>query len=90
VRDLPSVGKKKFLTEVADTLERLRSESEWRGHALLASLLEITRGEAEDELKTHAETLRLANNHVRGRKRGLDDDDGVIRMAAKLAKPQGA
>ena len=85
---LPPVGKEKFLTDVADALEKLRSESEWRGHALLASLIEITRGAAEDELKTHAEVTRLSRDNVLGRKRGFEDDDGVVRMAAKLAKPQ--
>ena len=38
---LPAVMEENFLGDAADTLERLRAESEWRGHGFLASLLSI-------------------------------------------------
>ena len=77
--DFPLVADEKFLSSTVDILERLRAESELRGHNLLASLLAITKGEAEDDLKTRARTLRLLARDQDHR------DDGVARMAQKLA-----
>ena len=76
--DFPSVVDEEFLTTVADILERLRSQSEMRGHPLLASLLAITKDEAVDDLRTRA------NEFEQG---GLlsEADEGVIRMAQRLA-----
>ena len=73
-----AVPEERFLRNVADLLERLQSESELRGHSLLASLLAITKGEAEDGLRTSAKALRILS-------RGQDHDDGVVKMAQKLA-----
>lgn len=83
--ELPAVADEFFLKKIAEALERFRSESEKRGHPLLASLLDIARGEAEDDLKTHEEAPRLSSEQVRVREHGLDDDEGVLRMAEKLA-----
>jgi hypothetical protein len=83
IAELPFVGDDHFLGKVVDILERLRSESERRGHPLLASLLEITRGEAEDDLKTYEETLRLESEPRMPKQ--MEDDEGVLRMAEKLA-----
>ena len=75
---MPSLVDEEFLTKVADILERLRAQSEMRGHPLLASLLAITKDEAEDDLRTRASELQNG---------GLlnDADDGVIKMAQRLA-----
>jgi hypothetical protein len=76
--DVPSLVDEDFLTKVADILERLRAQSEMRGHPLLASLLAITKDEAEDDLRTRIKEMQ---------KGGLlsDADDGVVRMAQRLA-----
>jgi hypothetical protein len=76
--DAPSLVDEEFLTKVADILERLRAQSEMRGHPLLASLLAITKDEAEDDLRTRIKELQNG---------GLlnDADDGVIKMAQRLA-----
>ena len=82
--DVPSVVDEEFLTKVADILERLRAQSEMRGHPLLASLLAITKDEAEDDLRTRVSELENG---------GLlnDADDGVIRMAQRFScgQPEG-
>jgi hypothetical protein len=52
---LPFVPDKHFPSKVVEVLERLRSESEKRGHPFLASLLDITMSEAE-ELACRAHT----------------------------------
>jgi hypothetical protein len=76
--DVPSLVDEEFLTKVADILERLRAQSEMRGHPLLASLLAITKDEAEDDLRTRVRELHNG---------GLlnDADDGVVKMAQRLA-----
>jgi hypothetical protein len=76
--DHPSVVDEEFLTAVADILERLRAQSEMRGHPLLASLLAIAKDEADDDLRTRVKELRNG---------GLLSaaDDSVIRMAQRLA-----
>jgi hypothetical protein len=84
----PAAGREKFLAEIADILDRLRTEAQWRGHPLLASLIEIARGEAEDELKSRSEMQRTPADPVRVREHGIEEDDGVLRMAEKLAKRQ--
>ena len=83
VVDLPSVADEIFLTKVVELLERLRSESERRGHPLLASLLEIAREEASDDLKTHVETLLFSPGPPKPPR--LDEDEGLRKMAEKLA-----
>jgi hypothetical protein len=81
---LPTTLDENFLGNVTEQLEQLRVQCEVRGHPLLASLLAIAKGEAEDGLKTHATV-----QHVRAQLRELDDgavsDDGVVQMAEKLA-----
>ena len=76
--DVPSAVDEEFLEKVAEILERLRAQSEMRGHPLLASLLAIAKGEAEDDLKTRIAELQYG---------GLlsEADDGVIRMAQRFA-----
>jgi hypothetical protein len=78
VAELPSVVEGEFLEKVAEILERLRAQSEMRGHPLLASLLAITKDEAEDDLRTRVTELENG---------GLPNeaDDGVLRMAQRLA-----
>ena len=76
--DVPSVVDEDFLTKVSDILERLRAQSEMRGHPLLASLLDITRQEAEDDLRTRVGEFQ--NGGFLG-----DADEGVIRMAQKFS-----
>ena len=75
---LQSVVDEAFLRNAVETLERLKTESELRGHELLASLLAITKGEAEDSLKTHAKDLRVLA-------RQEDPNDGAAKMARKFA-----
>ena len=76
--DVPWVVDDEFLTNVAEILERLRAQSEMRGHPLLASLLAITKDEALDDLRTRAREVENG---------GLlnDADDGVIRMAQRFS-----
>jgi hypothetical protein len=76
--EVPSVVDKEFLTTVADILERLRTQSEMRGHPLLASLLAITKDEAVDDLRTRVSEFDNG---------GLlsDVDDGVIKMAQRFS-----
>ena len=76
--DVPSAVDEEFLEKVADLLERLRAQSEMRGHPLLASLLAITRGEALDDLKTRVAELGHGGLLAAA-------DDSVIRMAQKFA-----
>lgn len=66
-----------FLRKVAELLEGIRTESELRGHTMLASLLEIAKGEAEDGLST-----REKDREVRTEK---SEDDGAAMMAQKFA-----
>ena len=50
-----------FLRVVLQSLERLRQASEDRGHGMLASMIELARTEAEDDLRTRAlEKARFA------------------------------
>ena len=49
--DVPSAVDEEFLTKVAEILERLKAQSEMRGHPLLASLLAITKDEAYDHFR---------------------------------------
>lgn len=76
--DAPSLVDEDFLTKVAEILERLRAQSEMRGHPLLASLLAITKDEAEDDLRTRSSEFDNG---------GLlsDADDGVIKMARRFS-----
>jgi hypothetical protein len=67
-----------FLQTVAETLERLQFQSEQRGHPLLASLLAITKGEVEDDLRTSTGEF--------GNGRPLSEaDTSTVRMAQRLA-----
>jgi hypothetical protein len=74
---LPPISDHTFLRNTAEVLERLRSESESRGHAMLASLLAITKGEAEDGLSTRAKAVEISAKY--------QDDDGAAMMAQRLA-----
>ncbi len=74
---LPPVSDQAFLKNTTDLLERLRAESEMRGHAMLASLLEITKGEAEDGLSTRATVDEFTEKR--------QEDDGAEEMAQKFA-----
>jgi hypothetical protein len=76
--DHPSLVDEEFLAKVADILERLRAQSEMRGHPLLASLLAITKEEAEDDLRTR--TSEFHNGGLLA-----EADDSVVRMAQRLA-----
>lgn len=75
---LPQAANDTFLTNAAEQLERLRTESEWRGYGLLASLISIAHGEAEDGLRTAAKEQLVLN-------RAAEPDDGAEEMAQKLA-----
>ncbi len=46
-----------FLRCVLQALERLRDASQNRGHPMLASMIDLAKAEAEDDLRTHALTL---------------------------------
>jgi hypothetical protein len=76
---LRSVAAENFLRETAETLERLRHESEARGHPLLASLLAIAKGESEDDLRTLVKSRHFGAGEE-------DTDDGAALMARKLAR----
>lgn len=78
VADLPSVVDEEFLTKVAEILERLRMQSEARGHPLLSALLAIAKDEAEDDLRTRA--CDAENSVSLG-----ETDEGVVLMAQRLA-----
>jgi hypothetical protein len=78
---LPSADEA-FLKNALATLEQLREESELHGRHLLASLLAITKGEAEDDLKT-------CSKKVRGGARMSDHDDGAAMLARKFAYRSG-
>ena len=74
---LASVAEERFLRKVMTSLEELRRESNARGHMFLASLLEITRGAAEDDLNTRtAGFLDLLDPDA-------EEDDGVVQIAEK-------
>lgn len=76
--DHPSVVDEEFLTTVVDILERLRAQSDMRGHPLLASLLAITKDEAEDDLRTRVSELENGGF--------LNDaDESVIKMAQRFS-----
>ena len=75
---LPPVADEHFLKNTVEMLDRLREESEMRGRHMLASLLEIAKSEAEDDLKTYANRLRMLA-------RVYDGDDGAAMMAQKPA-----
>lgn len=75
---LPPVADESFLKNTVEMLERLRAESELRGRHMLASLLAITKVEAEDDLKTCANALRMQS-------RQHDRDDGAAELAQKFA-----
>jgi hypothetical protein len=75
---LPPVSDETFLKTAVDLLERLQAESELRGHAFLASLLAITRGEAEDGLGTHRQLVALQTKES-------EEDDGAAEMAQRLS-----
>lgn len=76
---LPSVVDEKFLKATAKILERLRAQSENRGHPLLASLLAIAKDEAVDDLRTRAIGPR-----------DQDSDDGAASMAQRFAYRGGS
>lgn len=76
--DVSLVVDEEFLAKVAEILERLRAQSEMRGHPLLASLLAISKDEAEDDLRT-----RVREFHNGGLL--SEADDGVIRMAQRFS-----
>ena len=81
-----SVDSDAFLKLVAEVLDRLRSESETRGHPLLAALLEISKCEAEDDLKTHLQSSTRKLRHSPLHEKEMEEDEGVRRMAAKLVR----
>ena len=76
--DVPSVVDEEFLTKIVDILERLRTQSDMRGHPLLASLLAIAKDEAEDDLRTRVSEFQNG---------GLlnDADESVIKMAQRFS-----
>jgi hypothetical protein len=76
--DHHSLVDEEFLVKVADILERLRTQSELRGHPLLASLLAITRQEAEDDLRTRVGEYR--NGGLLGAA-----DESMIRIAQRFS-----
>jgi hypothetical protein len=68
-----------FLKNAVETLDRLHEESAMRGHSMLASLLSIAKGEAEDDLRTKAKLQHLTTRIAER------DDDGAAELAQKLA-----
>lgn len=49
-----------FLEQVIFALDGLRKQADKRGHPMLAYLLELTRQEAEDEMKTDRSSAEVA------------------------------
>jgi len=82
----PYVDSDAFLKLVAEVLDRLRSESEERGHPLLASLLEISKCEAEDDLKTQLQSSSRRLKHSPSNDSETEEEEGARRMAAKLVR----
>jgi hypothetical protein len=81
VSHLPSFVDDDFLTKVADILNRLKVQSELGGHPLLASVLEIAKDEAEDDLRT-----RVGEFEKRGLLSEVDEvDRSVVLMAQRFA-----
>jgi hypothetical protein len=66
-----------FLRSVSDLLEGLGAECDLRGHNMLASLLAIAKGEAEDGLHTRETDREIGTES--------DEDDGAAMMAQRLA-----
>jgi hypothetical protein len=75
---LPPVSDETFLRNATDLLGRLQAESGMRGLSLLASLIEIARGEAEDGLRTSRHVAAIEAKVT-------DEDDGAAEMAQRLA-----
>ena len=76
IADVTAAVDEEFLTKVAEILERLRAQSELRGHPLLASLIAIAKGEADDDLRTRS---------LGGEGPAEEADDGVIQMAQRFS-----
>jgi hypothetical protein len=75
---LPSLADQPFLRKAAEALEQLETESEAHGHQLLASLIAIARGEAEDSIKTRVKTQRVLRPKE-------DPNDGAEEIAQRFA-----
>jgi len=73
---IPTASDESFLRNAVETLDRLGAQSEQRGHMLLASLISIAKGEAEDGIRTRAQDISILER---------DHDDGVEMMARKFA-----
>ena len=71
-----------FFRIATEVLDRLRIESEVRGHPQLALLLDIPRYAAERKWRALAE---VAEVQPAKSERCLDDDEATHRIAAKLA-----
>ena len=78
----PSPADQNFLRIATEVLDRLRSESEVRGHPQLALLLDIPRYAAERKWRALAE---VAEAPPAKSERCSDDDEATHRIAAKLA-----
>ena len=79
---LPPVSDETFLRNAVDILGRLHAESTARNLSLLASLIDIAKGEAEDGLGTHR---RLAVFGANARVKAKDEDDGAAEMAQRFS-----
>ena len=75
---LPAVDRDRFLRSAANQIDALRSECEAQGHPLLAALLAIAKGEAEDDLHTTMRDRQRSDPDE-------SDDPATMRMARKLA-----
>jgi len=73
---IPTASDDSFLRNAVETLDRLGAQSEQRGYMLLASLISIAKGEAEDGIRTRAQDISILER---------DHDDGVELMARKFA-----
>jgi hypothetical protein len=78
----PSPADHDFFRIATEVLDRLRSESEARGHAQLALLLDIPRYAAARKWRALGE---VAEVQPAKSERSFDDDEATHRIAAKLA-----
>lgn len=74
-----------FLRTIIKITERLCSESETRGYALLSTLFECARAEAEDNLRTYGKRRIACGNPVTVGQDG-EDHEGARRIAAKFVR----
>lgn len=81
----PQIAADPFLRTAIKVADRLCSESELRGYALLSTLFEIARAEAEDNLRTYGKR-KLGTGQAKLSDHEVDDNEGAREIAAKFVR----